>query len=110
VAGRRIAEFPLAVTPGLRLPVYHTLRYFGPPAGFERRLDGFAARGELLSYVLHGVDVLGLEEDGVDARLAVHPGMRWPRARKQELLAATLARLTERFASRPYAEVLPAGV
>ena len=105
-AGATIREFPLAVTPRLRMPVYHTLRYYTSEATWHSRLDGFARRGELLSYALHGVDALGLTEDQVDDRLARHPGMNRPLAEKLRLLEATLRRITSRFESRPFRELL----
>ena len=99
-------EFPASVTPVLRLPIYHTLRYSLTDARFESALDGFAARGESFSYLLHAVDALGLTEDGVDARLTPHPGMNWPLAKKLELLEKSLSSIVERFAVATFEERL----
>ena len=104
--GETIREFPLAVTPGLRMPVYHTLRYFSDDASFARQLDGFARRGDTLSYALHGVDVLGAVEDEVDARLGKHPGMDRPLADKLALLERSLLAIAERFETRTYDSLL----
>jgi hypothetical protein len=107
-----VREFPLAVTPLARVPVYHTLRYFTPEPRFFSRLRGFAARGDSLSYVLHAVDALGLGEDRVDPRLAPHPGMKTPLADKLAMLARVLDLIAERFETRTFAERLedaPAG-
>ncbi|MBI1798387.1 MAG: hypothetical protein HYR73_01735 [Candidatus Eisenbacteria bacterium] len=101
-----VREFPLAVTPGLRLPVYHTALYFSDEARFHRRLDGFARRGESLSYVLHAVDALGLAEDRVDPRLAGHPGMRRALAEKLSMLDRALVRIAGAFDVLPFAERL----
>jgi hypothetical protein len=101
--GAEVMEFPMAVTPILRIPVYHTLSYYGGERAFLRRLDGFARRGEMLSYVLHGVDALGLREDRVDPRLAPHPGMSRPLPGKLAQLARVLAHLAARFDVRTYA-------
>jgi peptidoglycan/xylan/chitin deacetylase (PgdA/CDA1 family) len=101
-----LPEFPVAVTPGLRLPVYHTLRWMTSERGFDSAIDGFARRGEPFSYVLHGVDALGLSEDGVDPRLARHPGMDRPLDRKLEVLDRTLAAIAARFDVRTYEEQL----
>lgn len=104
--GATVREFPLAVTPGLRMPVYHTLRYFSDDARFATQLDGFARRGDTLSYALHAVDALGMQEDGVDPRLAKHPGMDRPLAEKLALLERSMKALAERFESRTYASLL----
>jgi len=96
-------QFPVTVTRGARWPVYHTLRYGQSDAGFERTLDALAARGETLSYPLHAVDALGLAEDRVDGRLARHPGMGVPLARKLDLLDRTLAAIAARFDPAPFA-------
>lgn len=104
--GVTIREFPLAVTPGLRLPVYHTLRYFTNEARFLKQLDQFVARGEQLSYCLHAVDALGLSEDKVDTRFRKHPGMDHALAHKLALLERSLKAIAERFEAVPYADQL----
>ena len=101
-----VREFPLAVTPGVRLPVYHTLRYFTPASRFHARLEGFARRGDSLSYVLHAVDALGMAEDRVDPRLRPHPGMNRPLTEKLEMLDQVLEVIARRFDPRPFAERL----
>ena len=103
--GATIREFPLAVTPGVRMPVYHTLRYFSDDASFGRQLDGFAKRGDTLSYALHAVDVLGLREDSVDARLSKHPGMDRALDAKLALLEGSLRAIAARFEVVTYASL-----
>ncbi len=109
VAAGRLVEFPTAVTPWLRYPVYHTLRFFTRPARFRGMLEGFARRGEPLSYALHAVDALGLIEDGVDPRLASHPGMRVPLADKLALLDETLQAIARAFEPLPFRDRLVRG-
>ena len=92
-----LAEFPASVTPLARWPVYHTLRLLGGPGPTHRWIEGFALRGEPLSYALHAVDVLGLTEDGVDPRLAPHPGMRLPLTGKLSALDQVLGLIAARF-------------
>lgn len=108
VAGGRLTEFPLSVTRGLRIPVYHTLRYFADAAGFRARLERFARAGEPLSYPLHAVDALGTREDGVDPRLAKHPGMRVPLADKLAMLDDVLQTIVRHFEVKPFAARLGA--
>jgi len=104
---RTLHEFPASVTPGLRLPIYHTLRYSLADARYESALDGFVRRGEPLSYLLHAVDALGLSEDRVDPRLAPHPGMERPLAAKLDLLERSLRSITQRFAVTTFEDRLP---
>ncbi len=106
VRGATIREFPLAVTPHWRLPVYHTLRYYQSHAAFASHLEGFAARGEMMSYALHAVDALGLAEDRVDPRLGKHPGMDRPLAEKLTLLDGTLAAIAARFDTKTYRDLI----
>ena len=106
VDGRSVVEFPLAVSPRLRLPIYHTIRPNLSDVSFQRHLDGFAERGESLSYALHGVDALGLIEDGVDGRLRPHPGMAGKLDTKLALLDRTMADIASRFVVSPFAERL----
>jgi hypothetical protein len=103
---RRLHEFPVSVTPFARWPVYHTLRYGMSDARFARVLDGFCARGETLSYPLHAVDALGLDEDRVDRRLAAHPGMNRSLEEKLALLERTVQAIAERFDARTFRDRL----
>ena len=106
--GAEIMQFPVSVMPGLRLPVYHTLAYYCDEKAFIQRVASFARRGESLSYVLHAVDGMGLTEDGIDARLAKHPGMHRPLAEKIAKLDRVLACIAEHYEVRTYAERLDA--
>jgi hypothetical protein len=104
--GGPLHEFPVTVDGLLRVPVYHTARYVLPESRFTSALDGCVARGEPLSYPLHAVDALGLAEDGVDARLAQHPGMDQPLTAKLALLEASLRAIAARFECRPFRDRL----
>jgi len=101
-----VREYPTTVTPFLRLPFYHTMRYYLPLWRFEARLRWFAEHGEALSYPLHAVDALGLREDGVDPRLGKHPGMNWPLERKLDMLEETLGAIAARFEPMPFRDRL----
>ena len=104
--GHEVVEFPTAVSPVLRLPIYHTTRYLMSEAGFAAHLDGFVRRGEAMCYPLHAVDALGLAEDRVHPRLAPHPGMDFPLETKLRLLDRTLAEIARRFDTVTYREHL----
>ncbi|HKE00645.1 MAG TPA: polysaccharide deacetylase family protein [Planctomycetota bacterium] len=95
--GAEIREFPISVTPIVRFPVYHTMRYALRESHFLRLLDGFARRGESFFYPLHAIDALGLAEDGLDERLRKHPGMSRPLEEKLELLRRTFHEIEQRF-------------
>lgn len=107
-ARRSLVEYPVSVTPGIRFPIYHTARYLMSDRRFERILDGFAERGEPLSYALHGVDVLGMQEDKVDERMRRHPGMEMPLQPKEELLERTLKAIAARFTPSTFRDRLVA--
>lgn len=107
---RTLAEFPVSVAGPARMPVYHTLRYALSDARFESTLDGLAKSGRGLSYVMHAVDVLGLAEDKVDARLGGHPGMDRALEAKLALLDRTLAAIAKRFTCVTYRERLDRAV
>jgi Polysaccharide deacetylase len=106
VGDQALMEYPTTVTPFLRLPFYHTMRYYLPTWRFVARLGWFASHGEALSYPLHAVDALGLEEDRVNPLLAPHPGMNWPLKRKLEMLEETLEAIAERFEPLTFRERL----
>ncbi len=106
IGGSSLRQFPVTVTPWLRWPVYHTAALLFGGARTARQLEQIAEAGDTLSYPLHAVDVLGLQEDGIDARLARHPGMRRPLAEKRGLLARILEMIGERFETRTFIERL----
>jgi hypothetical protein len=85
-----LVEFPIAVTPRLRLPVYHTVAYLVPERLFQRNLRALLRSDLPVFYEFHAADLLDLAEDGVDPRMARHPGMGEPVARKRARLRDTL--------------------
>jgi hypothetical protein len=88
--------------------LHHSLRYRMSDGRFNRLLDGFARRGEPLTYLLHAADVLGLREDRVDSRLKGYSGMNRPLTVKLALLERTLRAVTARFETRPFRDRLAA--
>jgi hypothetical protein len=104
----RIMEFPISVARGSRLPIYHTTRSMIDDAALERHFDGLARSGLGLDYAVHAIDALGLEEDGIDARLTRHPGMHLPLAAKLDLLDRTVAAIAASFETVPYRDRLAA--
>jgi hypothetical protein len=91
------------------MPIYHTLRYGATDGGFASRLDTLVRRGEPLSYVMHAVDAMGLDEDRVDRRFAPHPGMDRSLDAKLDLLDRTLSAIAARFECVPFAERVAGG-
>jgi peptidoglycan/xylan/chitin deacetylase (PgdA/CDA1 family) len=73
--GGRFIELPVSTAIGLRVPWYHTMNHLLPRPVFEMVQRLTLARRAPVQYVLHAVDFLGLVEDDIDRRLAVHPGM-----------------------------------
>ena len=73
-------------------------------------IDALAAGGAQLSYPLHAVDALGLVEDGVDLRLASHPGMDRTLSDKLALIERSLAAIRRGFEPLSYRERLAAQV
>lgn len=104
--GKTLIQFPISTSPHIRFPIYHTTRYLIGEGQFRSHLDGFVKRGENFFYPLHGVDALGLEEDGVDRRLSRHPGLEHPLAKKLALLESSLAAIASRFTCVPYRDLV----
>lgn len=98
-------EFPVAVSPLLRLPFTHTLWYVAPHVFCERAARALRRSHTPLSYMLHAADVLDLRCDGVDPRLARHPGMRLPLADKLALVERRLAAIAREYEVKRYADL-----
>jgi hypothetical protein len=105
-----LTEFPIAVTPWLRLPVYHTFSYFLPWRLFMRGLRALLRSGRPVCYELHAADLLDLERDGVDPQMARHPGMRVPVDRKRAALRDVLAAIARERRVVTYRQALAYGL
>jgi peptidoglycan-N-acetylglucosamine deacetylase len=89
--GAGLLELPIAVTPGLRLPVIGTnLTLLGPSAALAlaRRLVG----QELINLELHGVDLLDVH-DGLHELGRHQPDLRVPLQRKWAVFTELIAML-----------------
>jgi peptidoglycan-N-acetylglucosamine deacetylase len=102
-------EFPVAVSPFLRLPFTHTLWYVAPRVLCQWSYKTLRRSRTPLSYMLHAVDFLGLERDGVDARMSRHPGMQLSLERKLALLEERLSAIAADYTVRPYADLFADG-
>lgn len=100
-----LIEFPVSVT-RIRLPIYHTLRYQLTDLRFEAILDGLASEGHALSYPIHAVDALSINDDPIDVRMKRHPGMTFELSHKLALLDRSLAAIAARFDTSPFVERL----
>ena len=107
-ADGQLWEFPVAVSPLLRLPFTHTLWYLLPAAVCRHTYGAIRRSGMPLCYQFHAADLLDLERDGIDARMARHPGMRLPLERKISLLESFLREIASAYSVVPYARALPA--
>lgn len=105
-----LTEFPIAVTRWLRLPVYHTLTYFLPRWLFARALRALLRSGLPVCYEFHAADLLDLEGDGVDLRLARHPGMRLSLAEKRGGLRDILSTIARQRRVVTYRQALAEGL
>jgi hypothetical protein len=105
-----LVEFPVAVTPRLRLPVYHTMSHLLPWRVFERILGTVLRRKASFSYELHAADLLDAQRDDMDRRIAVHPGMQIPLARKLDRLRQVFARIARQRRVQTYGQLLADGL
>jgi peptidoglycan/xylan/chitin deacetylase (PgdA/CDA1 family) len=97
-----IWQFPVATTPRIRFPVYHTVRYRMSSHRFQRIVAALATRGEPFGYALHAVDLVSLDDAGIPSSMRRHPGMDMALDAKLALLRASLATVTEHFRTVAY--------
>jgi hypothetical protein len=105
-----LTEFPIAVTPWIRFPVYHTLTYFVPWWVFRRALRSLLRSPLPVCYELHAADLLDLEADGVDRRMQRHPGMRLPLRDKLQRLRDVLTEIARERRLVTYAQAVDEGL
>lgn len=100
-----LVELPISTTPGLRVPAFGTSLLVAPTAIRARLLESMRAR-HFFNLELHGIDLIGAEEDGIPAELvAKQPDLRVSLVHKLRALEATLDRLTLDYRFAPLAEV-----
>ena len=89
-----IALLPLMTAPWLRLPWHHTSVFSLPRPLFHLLTEVALKRSAGVHYRFQATDLLGMSEDGVDARLGMHPGMDDSLESKLEMAQVVLERLT----------------
>ena len=92
-----IWEIPVATTPTVRLPIYHTVRHRLSSKRFERIVSDAAARADPFSYAFHAIDAVAIDDPGIPAALRRHPGMELPLEAKLDELRSTLALIAGHF-------------
>ena len=105
-----LTEFPIAVSRWLRMPLYHTFTYFVPRWLFARALRALLRSGVPVCYEFHAADLIDLTRDGVDPRMARHPGMRMPLERKLARLRDILAIIARERRVVTYRQALAEGL
>jgi peptidoglycan-N-acetylglucosamine deacetylase len=105
-----LIELPVATTPGLRMPAignwapYVSLLTASTPV--RARLLESMRRRDFFNLELHGIDLIGAEEDGIPAELvAKQPDLRVSLLHKQRALEATLDRLALDYRFLPLCDV-----
>src|SRR5262249_39528831 len=100
-----LVELPVSVTPRLRVPAIGTWIVAPPTAVRVAILEAMRHR-PFFNLELHGIDLIGAEEDGIPAELvALQPDLRVPLLQKQRALEATLDRLALDYRFAPLRDV-----
>jgi hypothetical protein len=100
-----LVELPVSTTPGLRVPAIGTYLVAPPTAVRVRILEAMRQRS-FFNLELHGIDLIGAEEDGIPAELVARQhDLRVPLVQKVRALEATLDRLALDYTFAPLAEV-----
>ena len=85
----------------LRVPIIGTY-LLAAPRLFREGLLRSARRATYFNFELHGIDLIGAEEDGIPPSLvAKQPDLRVPLVEKQRALEAALDRLADGFTFEP---------
>ena len=90
-----LLELPIAVTPAVRFPIIGTTLIMLGALWFDAMFPALVRRRPFLNLELHAIDLVGLEEDGLDRALAIQPDLGRLTLRHK---AETLARVLDRIA------------
>jgi hypothetical protein len=100
-----LVELPISVSPGLRLPAIGTSLLLAP-TGVRARLLESLRRRRFFNLELHGIDLIGADEDGIPSALvSKQPDLRATLTHKLRALEATLDRLALDYHFAPLREV-----
>ncbi len=88
-----LIELPLSALPLSRLPFYGTWAHMTGMGLFRRSIDWLDRFSVPLNFHFHAVELVGLEDAGVDPRFSVHPGMN----RGVEEKSTDVAEMLDRF-------------
>lgn len=85
-----LIELPLSAVPWSRLPFYGTWLHTTGKKVFDKALSSIRRSGGLLNFHFHAVELLDLNDPGVDPRFKVHPGLATPLTERRALLEAVI--------------------
>lgn len=100
-----LVELPISVLPGLRLPIIGTWLLLSPTRVRARLLESMRGRS-FFNLEMHGIDLIGADEDGIPAELvARQPDLRATLTHKRRAFEATLDRLAAEYRFAPLRDV-----
>ncbi len=100
-----LVELPISVSPGLRFPAIGTWLVRLPTLARVRLMESMRAR-PFFNLELHGIELIGADEDGVPAALvARQPDLRVSLVQKRRALEASLDRLASEYRFAPLRDV-----
>lgn len=85
-----LLELPLSAVPWTRLPFYGTWTQATGKNVFDKSLKKIRRSGGLLNFHFHAIELLDLDDPGVDPRFRVHPGMTQPLEERRATLEAMI--------------------
>lgn len=85
-----LLELPLSAVPMSRLPFYGTWLHTTGRKVFDRALKRIRKGGGLLNFHFHAVELLDMDDPGVDPRFHVHPGLNQPLEERRALIEAVI--------------------
>ncbi len=85
-----LLELPLSAVPWTRMPFYGTWTQATGKKVFDKSLKKIRRNGGLLNFHFHAIELLDLNDPGVDQRFRVHPGMTQPLEERRATLEAMI--------------------
>ncbi len=96
-----LIELPLSAMPWSRLPFYGTFTQMAGMNVFGVFLAWLKLHRCPLNFHFHGIELIDLNDEGVDPRLAIHPGLKKPPSQKIDEVGQILGRFNEAYEMMP---------
>ena len=100
-----MVEFPITQMPGVKFPVYATVMFTAGLPAFDVQF-ACVRQARFLTYVFHSFDLFGEDDPGFTPVLRRYLALRFPLAKRLEMVDRAIGAIARRFVTVTYRQVV----